>query len=83
MLKKLDAPPSDTTEVKTQMFTLLRGTAVSVAATINNLYKSKKWHSGVAAPKAAADAGANVVFITGTQSQIDHIAVNVPIVGGS
>ncbi|MBP7934779.1 MAG: hypothetical protein KA354_09050 [Phycisphaerae bacterium] len=73
VLADLDAPPPDVTTVTTQMFTLVRGQATSVAATINALHSGKQFVHGMLPPKAAAEASANVVYVTGTRAQIDEI----------
>lgn len=73
VIDQLDVEGSDKTQPTTKMFPLNRGQAASVAATINSLYGTKRWHSGAEAPKAAADPSANVVFVTGTAAQLDLI----------
>jgi len=73
VLTDLDAPPPDVTTVTTQMFTLVRGQATSVAATINALHSGKQFVHGMLPPRAAAEATANVVYVTGTKAQIDEI----------
>jgi len=73
VIKELDVTGSDTTQPTTKMFPLNRGNAASVAATINQLYGSKRWQAGVEAPKAAPDPIANVVFVTGTTAQLQLI----------
>jgi type II secretory pathway component GspD/PulD (secretin) len=78
VLDAVDVPPSDKTQVTTKMFSLLRGNSTTVAATINNLYQGKRWVGvGVEAPRAAADPSANVVFVTGTNAQLDLIKTQV------
>jgi len=73
VLEQLDSAPSDATAVSTEMFTLGRGNASSVAATVNSLYGRKNWENGMPAPRAAAEPSANVVYVTGTKAQIEHI----------
>ncbi|MGQ9649636.1 MAG: secretin N-terminal domain-containing protein [Phycisphaerae bacterium] len=73
VIAELDVKGSDTTQPATRMFPLNRGNAASVAATINQLYGSKRWQAGVEAPKAAPDPVANVVFVTGTTYQLQLI----------
>jgi type II secretory pathway component GspD/PulD (secretin) len=77
VLDQLDSAPSDATAVTTEMFTLGRGSAASVASTINSLYGRRNWESGMPAPHAAAEGSANVVYVTGTVAQIDHIRKHV------
>lgn len=77
VLAQLDQPPPDSTKEVTKMFTLLRGNASQLVGTIRSLYGDTKWYGGVPAPKVAAEPSANVLYVTGTQAQIDQIETTV------
>jgi type II secretory pathway component GspD/PulD (secretin) len=77
VLAELDVAPSDANTITTAMFPLVRGNASSVVAAINALYVGRPNVGGMPPPKATAEPVANVVYITGTQSQIDQLKATV------
>ncbi|MCP4250294.1 MAG: hypothetical protein GY778_24895, partial [bacterium] len=72
ILKDLDVPPRDPTQVVTKMYQLVNAKAADLARNINNIYRGRK-EKGVEPPKAEANASSNTLLVRGTKAQIEEI----------
>ena len=72
VLKDLDIPPRDPTQVVTAIYQLINASAQEVARNINSVYGQRK-EKGVDPPKAEANPSGNVVLVRGTKAQVDEI----------
>lgn len=72
ILKELDIPPRDPTQVVTAIYQLVNANANDLARNITNIYRGRK-DEGVEPPKAEANASTNTLIVRGTKKQIEAI----------
>jgi len=76
VLKDLDVPPRDPTQVVTMMFQLTNVNATDLARNINNIYKGRR-EKGVDPPRAEANPSTNTLIVRGTKAQVEEIQKDV------
>ncbi len=76
VIQEIDRAPEGPTQTTTAMFSMPLGNSSTAALTINNLYRSVKYVSGVQPPRAVA-SGPNVLYVYGTNEQIQQVKSQV------
>ncbi len=73
LLRDLDLPARDPTQIVTSLYQLVNANAAEIARNINSIYRDEKKKQGVDPPKAEANPTSNTLIVRGTKRQIEEV----------